>query len=218
MLVSIRHFIGIGTMVRTRGWLIIGIYGLVIVLVAMVGVSTWNRAAAAAPPLSIEDLLHEELPEASEDEDEILADNSACYVCHGNYQEEPFALWHAKEDVGCADCHGESHDHRNDEDNITPPDTMFAAADIAGVCANCHETHDAPAVEVIARWKERCPAKTDPKKLVCTDCHGQHRLKFRTVWWNKKTGELIIRKKGERTKAAKDLTTAPATKTSKEKK
>jgi hypothetical protein len=95
---------------------------------------------------------------------------------------------------------------------------MYTAADIAPACAKCHETHDAPAVEVIARWQERCPAKTDPKELVCMDCHGQHRLKFRTVWWNKKTGELIIRKEGERTKAAKDLTTAPAKKTSEEKK
>lgn len=144
-------------------------------------------------------------------EDEILADNSACYVCHGNYQEEPFALSHAKEDVGCVDCHGESDDHRNDEDNITPPDTMYAAADIEPACAKCHETHDAPAAKVIARWQERCPAKTDPKTLVCTDCHGEHRLKFRTVWWNKKTGELAVRKAGQRTKAAVDLT-APAAK------
>ena len=169
-----------------------------------------GQSVAAAPPLSIDDLLDEELPEAPKGEDRVLADNGACFVCHGNYQEEPLALWHAKEDVGCADCHGESHEHRNDEDNITPPDKMFAAEDIQVLCARCHETHDAPASEVIARWQERCPAKTDPKKLVCTDCHGKHRLAFRTVWWNKKTGELIVRKEGQRTKTAKDLTTVPA--------
>lgn len=189
--------------------LAIGLVALAIVYRALVGASSFNRPVAAAPPLSIEHLLDEKLPEAARDADKVLADNSACYVCHGNYKEEPFALAHAKEDVGCADCHGESHDHRNDEDNITPPDKMYAEADIAAACADCHETHDAPAHKVIARWQERCPGKTDPKRLVCTDCHGKHRLEFRTVWWNKKTGELVIRKEGQRTKAAKDLAIAP---------
>lgn len=197
---------------RNTCYLIVGLVGLAIASGVLVGGSSCERSATAAPPLSIEHLLDEKLPEAPKDEDEILADNSACFVCHGNYQEEPFALWHAKEDVGCADCHGESHDHRNDEDNITPPDKMYAPEDIKKQCSTCHETHDAPAHKVIARWQERCPAKTDPKELVCTDCHGQHRLKFRTVWWDKKTGKLVVRKEGQRTKAAKDLTTAPSDK------
>jgi hypothetical protein len=187
-------------------WLAIGLSCSAIVMSVLIGLLVVNRCATAAPPLSIEHLLDEKLPEAPKAEDEIVADNSACFVCHGNYQEEPFALLHAKEDVGCADCHGESHDHRNDEDNITPPDTMYAEADIEPGCAKCHETHDAPAADVIARWQECCPAKTDPAKLVCTDCHGQHRLKFRTVWWNKKTGELGVPKDGQRTKVAPDLT------------
>ena len=187
-----------------------GLAALAIVSGVLFAGLVFDRSATAAPPLSIEHLLNEKLPEASEDSSEILADNNACYVCHGNYQEEPFALLHAKEDVGCADCHGESHDHRNDEDNITPPEKMYAEADIGPACAKCHETHDAPASKVIARWQDHCPAKIDPKKLVCTDCHGEHRLKFRTVWWNKKTGELVIRKQGQQTKKADDLTTVPA--------
>ena len=196
-------------MMRRSYQLVAGLVVLAIVYLVFAGNFPADRPAVAAPPLSIEHLLNEKLPEAPKDADEILADNNACYVCHGNYKEEPFALIHAKEDVGCADCHGESHDHRNDEDNITPPDKMYAQEDIASACAECHETHDAPARKVIARWQERCPAKTDPKKLVCTDCHGEHRLKFRTVWWNKKTGELIVRKQGQRTKAAEDLTAEP---------
>jgi cytochrome c3-like protein len=195
---------------RNIYWVTAVLVGLALVLGVLFENASPVRSAVAAPPLSIEHLLGEKLPEASKDEDEILADNGSCYVCHGNYEEEPFALLHAKEDVGCADCHGESHDHRNDEDNITPPEKMYAAADIGPACAKCHETHDAPAVKVIARWRERCPAKTDAEKLVCTDCHGRHRLKFRTVWWDKKTGELVVRKEGQRTKAAKDLTTVPA--------
>lgn len=184
-------------------WLPAGLLGLALFVGGLS--AAWIRTASAAPPLSIEHLLNEKLPEAPKEDEKPLADNGACFVCHGNYQEEPFALWHAKADVGCADCHGKSHDHRNDEDNITPPDTMYAPADIAPACANCHETHDAPAAEVIARWQQRCPAKTDPEKLVCTDCHGQHRLKFRTVWWDKKTRKLVRRKEGQRTKAAVDL-------------
>jgi predicted CXXCH cytochrome family protein len=114
-------------------------------------------------------------------------------------------LAHAKEGTGCVDCHGQSYAHRNDEDNITPPDTMFAHEDIAKNCAECHDTHDAPAKKVLARWQERCPAVTNPEELVCTDCHGSHRLDFRTVWWNKKTRELIVRG-DQRVKFARDLT------------
>jgi hypothetical protein len=137
------------------------------------------------------------------------ADNSACFVCHGNYQEESMALSHAIADVGCVKCHGNSFAHRNDEDNVTPPDTMYAEADIAANCATCHDTHNAPAAKVIAKWQERCPAKTNPANLLCTDCHGEHRLKFRTVWWDKKTGKLVVRKQDEEVKRAPDLTKKP---------
>lgn len=160
----------------------------------------------AAPPLSLEGYLDEVLPEAKPADTEITVDNSACYVCHANYEEEELVISHAKEDVGCIDCHGVSYEHRDDEDNITPPDEMYAGKGIDAMCATCHDEHDVTAKDVLARWKERCPAKTDPKQIVCTDCHYRHRLAFRTVWWDKTTGELIIRKEGERTKSAEDLT------------
>jgi hypothetical protein len=83
---------------------------------------------------------------------------------------------------------------------------MYAPGDIGKMCGKCQKEHKAAAVKVIARWQERCPAKTDPKKIVCADCHGRHRMNFRTVWWDKKTRKLIIRKKGERIKVAPDLT------------
>ena len=137
-----------------------------------------------------------------------VADNSACHVCHTNYEEDTLAVQHARANVGCVKCHGLSLAHRNDEDNITPPDTMYAADVIEPACLQCHETHDAPAKKVLARWKERCPAKENPEDLVCTDCHGEHRLKFRTVWWDKKTGKLANRK-GERIKVAPDYTKKP---------
>jgi len=136
----------------------------------------------------------------------VTADNSPCYVCHVNYEEDEFVTVHAEENVGCMKCHGESFAHRDDEDNITPPDILYGADMIGPACAKCHETHDAPAAKVITRWKERCPAKEKPEEIVCTDCHGDHRLRFRTVWWDKKTRELVIRGKDERIKLAPDLT------------
>jgi hypothetical protein len=120
-----------------------------------------------------------------------VADNQACYVCHANYEDEELAQWHAKADVGCMKCHGASLAHRNDENNTTPPDVMFPPGAIDKNCAECHDMHDAPAAKVIARWQERCPEKTNVKEIVCTDCHGRHRLDFRTVRWDRKTGELI---------------------------
>jgi hypothetical protein len=123
-----------------------------------------------------------------------VADNTACYVCHTNYQEESMVVEHAKVNVGCVNCHGQSFDHRNDEDNITPPDIMYPTAKIDPGCQKCHEQHDVAATLVIDRWQQRCPAKTNPKDIVCTDCHGEHRLKSRTVRWNKETRTLITGK------------------------
>ena len=127
-----------------------------------------------------------------------VADNTACLCCHTNYETEPLAVTHSLGNVGCIKCHGLCYAHRDDEDNITPPDIMYWPERIDKACKECHDEHDAPAKEVIARWQQRCPKKTDPTTLVCTDCHGQHRLKFRTVWWDKKTRKLIVRKEGQR--------------------
>jgi hypothetical protein len=139
-------------------------------------------------------LLLEE-PAAGKGKDQaFLRVNDACYVCHGNYREEPMAVSHAEHDVSCMECHGPSLEHRNDEDNITPPDKMYALSKIdAGCRADCHTSHDAPAREVLRRWQERCPEKSDFSQVVCTDCHGFHRLPRRTVQWDKDTGKLLLR-------------------------
>jgi hypothetical protein len=162
------------------------------------------------PPLVIDrnaPLLLDEPEDKPKKETGPMADNTACYVCHGNYDEEELVLIHAREEVGCIDCHGESFDHRDDEDNVTPPDTMYWPEAIDPACQECHETHDVSAREVLTRWKERCPDKTDAGKIVCTDCHGYHRLAKRSVRWNKKTGELILEKK--KPAAAQDAKKAP---------
>jgi hypothetical protein len=120
-----------------------------------------------------------------------MADNSPCFVCHVNFAEEEIALQHSQVGVGCVDCHGASYAHRNDENNTTPPDTIYPARKIDAACEKCHPQHNAPAKKVIATWQKRCPEKKDAKALVCTDCHGHHRLAIRTVRWNKETRELL---------------------------
>jgi hypothetical protein len=68
---------------------------------------------------------------------------------------------------------------------------MYPADAIDSACVKCHETHDAPARKVLARFAQRCPGKQNLNEVICTDCHGDHRSKLRTVRWDKKTGKLI---------------------------
>lgn len=149
------------------------------------------------PPLKVDRsaplLLLDSAPEKKTADEGMgpKADNSACYVCHTNYDGEELVHQHAIANVGCVKCHGESIAHRNDENNITPPDTMYPADAIDTGCVKCHETHDAPARKVLARFAQRCPGKTNLNDVICTDCHGDHRAKLRTVRWDKKTGKLI---------------------------
>ncbi|MFO7905947.1 MAG: cytochrome c3 family protein [Planctomycetota bacterium] len=145
-----------------------------------------------APPLSLDGFLEEELPETTKKQTAMEVENGPCYVCHANYKTEGLVVAHGKAEMGCAECHGESLDHRNDENNTTPPDRMIAAGDVGAFCRTCHPKHDAPAKDVLARWKKRCPEKTNFDAVACTDCHFQHRLSPRTIRWNKKTGELVV--------------------------
>ena len=157
------------------------------------------------PPLKVDKdapLLDEPTKKDKERTSKPRADNGACHVCHTNYQEEPLAVTHARANVGCVKCHGQSIAHRNDEANVTPPETMYPVAKIDAACRKCHEAHDVPAAKVIARWQAKCPSKTNAKEIVCTDCHGEHRLKLRTVRWNKETGKLLSRESEGGKKAA----------------
>jgi hypothetical protein len=169
-------------------------------------VNSAEEKKSGPPPLKIDKsaplLLDEPAKPATEDKQKgPKADNQACFVCHTNYQDEPLAVSHANANVGCVKCHGQSLPHRNDEDNITPPDTIFPTAKIDKACqSTCHEGHDVAAAKVVAKWQERCAQRLDPKLVVCTDCHGAHRLKLRTVRWDKETKKLISRKTEEGSK------------------
>jgi hypothetical protein len=131
-----------------------------------------------------------------------LGPNAACYVCHMTFVDEELALTHLAVDITCADCHGASEGHANDEDiGATPPDIVIKGPAINQSCRNCHKRHDVAPEEVIARWlarqkqaqaqaKPKSPpapakapakaakpaAKRQPPVIVCTDCHGQHRV------------------------------------------
>lgn len=176
--------------------------------VAWAGDGTSSQSAGGGlPPLKVDrtaPLLLDDTAQKPAKTDRPKADNEACYCCHRNYEGEEMVEVHAVEKIGCTQCHGESVAHRNDENHVTPPDTMYAPEQIEPVCLKCHETHDAPARKVIARWRERCPAKEKPEELVCTDCHGAHRLALRTVRWDKRTRAFIGGEPG--TKAAPDVT------------
>lgn len=123
----------------------------------------------------------------------VAADNSACQVCHTNYRKESLAVSHAAHGVGCVRCHGASEAHRNDENNITPPDTMFPLTGLDEACKKCHKRHNVPARTVVARFLEKKVAADALERMVCTECHGEHRLAHRTVVWDRATGKLVAR-------------------------
>jgi hypothetical protein len=114
-----------------------------------------------------------------------------CNDCHIGYIGEPLALAHAKAGMSCDSCHGKSRAHYSDESNTTPPDKMFPTDKINPFCRGCHNSHDVPADKVVALWMKRNSDKTDPDKIVCTDCHGEHRMKVRTIIWDKETGKRL---------------------------
>ncbi len=187
-------------------------------------------AASGPPPLVVdtsEPLLLDDPGEDQAATTQAAAENMACFVCHGNYRGEFLVERHAKANIGCAKCHGDSFAHRNDENNTTPPEIMYAAERIDPFCQGCHDTHDippkkvvaawmkqrvkkpdvtcegchkeddVPPAKVVARWKELDINKSDPTTIVCTDCHGEHRMKVRTVIWNKETGTLLRTNRGD---------------------
>ncbi|NIW97900.1 MAG: hypothetical protein GWN13_06585 [Phycisphaerae bacterium] len=133
-------------------------------------------------------LLLEDPPLLLEDEEETgpVADNSRCHVCHINYDEEVLAVTHARANISCEQCHGASDDHCGDEDNITPPDIMYPAEKIRPFCMGCHTSE-----KIDIAVHKSVMAKPDAKESICTNCHGEHRLGYRTRKWDKTTGELV---------------------------
>jgi hypothetical protein len=151
-------------------------------------------APATAKPLLLLDDEPEDHPISASE-----ADNSRCHVCHLNFATEEVAVTHAREGIGCSKCHGECDAHIDDESWSsggpgTPPEIMYPPQRIDAACTQCHDTHDAPATQVIQRLLDRCSDKLKSTRVVCTDCHGQHRVNpgLRKAWWDKKTGKPLL--------------------------
>jgi hypothetical protein len=111
-----------------------------------------------------------------------MADNSRCYVCHMNYMQEDIAVVHARSDMGCADCHGESDAHIADESwswggNGTAPDIMYRRDEVNPFCMSCH-----PKENIETDEHKPFFAGTTAEKD-CADCHGKHRLAKRRAKW-----------------------------------
>jgi len=174
------------------GIMFIAVVGVVLIVFANpFATAVFADKPNALPPLEIDRSQPLLLLDPAQNKPKIKADNSACYVCHVNYEEEPFVVAHAVADVGCAKCHGKSQAHQDDEDHLTAPAKMFARDNVAKMCGECHDSHDVPASKIVQRWQEKCSTTVDPGKLTCTDCHGEHRLAKRKYIWNKQTGELL---------------------------
>ena len=125
--------------------------------------------------------------------------NPFCFACHADFEGEEFALAHELAGIGCERCHGESERHRSDEANITPPEIMYPKTKINPTCMMCHPRYEIQHVKdhepLLAGAKtifdEEAESSATNDGKYCTDCHGiKHRMKVRTILWNKATGEL----------------------------
>ena len=140
-------------------------------------------------------------PAADEPVEEEVAEktftaNEFCAACHYAFGEEKLALSHQKAGIGCERCHGESERHRSDEDNVTPPEIMYPKNKIIPTCMMCHPRHEiervGPHKQLLAGAKTIFDSDDDGPQMTCMFCHAKkHRIKVRTIRWNKATGELL---------------------------
>jgi hypothetical protein len=115
----------------------------------------------------------------------LVADNSRCFVCHANFQEEKMVVKHAVKNVGCELCHGSSDAHCSDENNLTAPDKFYARDEANAMCYDCH------AAKKLRRGTHKSIVAGTFDRKYCTECHGDHRMARRTRHWNKKTRAVI---------------------------
>jgi hypothetical protein len=120
--------------------------------------------------------------------------NQFCAACHYGFGNEELARTHERAGIGCERCHGESERHRSDEDNMTPPEIMYPKERINPTCMMCHPRAEIKHVshhKVVLAGAETI-FDDSSKKSYCTDCHAtDHRIRVRTIRWNKATGELL---------------------------
>ncbi len=107
--------------------------------------------------------------------------NDPCYMCHIPFTDEEIAVAHLTAGIPCSRCHGKSLAHMGDETFSTPPDTVYSRDQVNPFCRTCHATHpNIPPERLVEVWLERNPGFVESgavkQGVVCTDCHGSHRL------------------------------------------
>lgn len=149
-----------GTRLSRAGFLGVIVFGALLVF----------SFAAAPPPAGTADS-----GDGATDETNPLGVNAACYVCHIPFVKEELSKVHLKAKVTCIKCHGLSAGHANDEDvGATKPDVVFKRRQVDAMCGECHQEHDVPARQIVARFIQR---RLSPESAaVCTDCHNTHKI------------------------------------------
>lgn len=144
----------------------------------MVWMKTGIAVLAVASVLFLIAATDEEESRIKEAEEALLKSNSACMVCHIDFDDEELTAQHRKADVMCAACHGLCLAHMNDEMAATRPDLMFGRAEVDRMCLECHSEHeDQKAVDAFFekwRWRRRPNGQLITRSAICTDCHGRH--------------------------------------------
>ncbi|MHC4424801.1 MAG: multiheme c-type cytochrome [Planctomycetota bacterium] len=152
--------------------------------------------------VSVDQQATQEFAEEKAQEETFVA-NVFCSACHYGFDDEKLARAHELAGIGCERCHGESERHRSDEDNVTPPEIMYPKAKINPTCMMCHPRHEIRHVKCHEPLLAGADTIFDPEiddpasetaghHMYCTDCHARHhRIKVRTIRWNKATGELL---------------------------
>ncbi|UCD49285.1 MAG: hypothetical protein JSW27_17350 [Phycisphaerales bacterium] len=173
-------------------------------LLALAASGSFEATGRKAATETTEEQVNSEAPKTDDYYDrpvETFVANPFCKACHLDFDEDELALNHEIAGIGCERCHGESLKHRSDEANITPPQLMYPKERINPSCMMCHPRHEIRHVEdhqtileaglsVFETEEASCDDK-DAKKY-CIDCHGpHHRMKVRTIRWNKATGEVL---------------------------
>lgn len=159
--------------------------------------TTDDLSRKQAEEVSVDQQAAQELTEEKAQEKTFVA-NEFCGACHYGFGDEKLARTHESAGIGCERCHGESERHRSDEDNVTPPEIMYPKAKINPTCMMCHPRHEIRHVERHEPLLAGADTIFDPASetaghhTYCTDCHAKHhRIKVRTIRWNKATGELL---------------------------
>jgi hypothetical protein len=167
--------------------------------VAILGAfAAWAGQGSAAEKPTAKSTVAAEVKPKSAPAKGAVANNSRCLVCHINFEDEELAVTHAKADIGCVKCHGESKAHSADEDNVTPPDIMFPRPKLNAACLKCH-----PAAK-LSQVHKPVLSGAETKNKHCTDCHGEHLMSHRTRNWDKATGKLLPKPTGPPAKDASE--------------